>query len=167
MDFLELVRSRKSIRSYKPNTVEKEKLDRILEAGRLAPSACNKQPWRLFVIDSPEGIARMKPVYDRDWFVSAPVILVVCRDNRNVWIRNDGRDYGDVDAAIIMDHIILAATELDLGTCWIGAFNRKIAHEVLELSDDYEPLLMTPLGYPAESGRTKVRKQLSEIITRR
>ncbi len=107
----------------------------------------------------------MRAVYDRDWFVRAPVHIAVCIDTTVCGRRKaDGKPFGDVDAAIAMDHLILAATELGLGTCWIGAFNPTAAREVLELPDHIEPVVLTPLGYPDVAPPEKNREPLDEVV---
>ncbi|MBD3244182.1 MAG: nitroreductase [Chitinivibrionales bacterium] len=167
MTFLELAAKRFSVREYRDTPVEESAVATVLEAGRLAPSACNNQPWYFIVIRSPERRAAMRAAYDRDWFVSAPVQIAVCIDTEQCWKRgHDGKSYGMVDAAIAMDHMTLAATELGLGTCWIGAFDPTGAREVLGLPAHIEPVVLTPLGYPASSAPPKKRKALEQIVRR-
>ena len=164
MDFPDIVAKRFSVRKYLDKPVEKEKLTAVLEAGRLAPSACNFQPWHFLVITEPERRQAMAEVYHQSWFIDAPVIIGVLLDSEKAWKRSDGLSYGAVDAAIAMDHMILQATELGLGTCWIGAFNAQKATEVLSLPVTIEPLLFTPLGYPAADAPEKRRKPLDDIV---
>jgi nitroreductase len=134
----------------------------VLEAGRLAPTAVNKQPL-CFIVLLGEQIARLKPVYDRDWFLQAPCVIVVCADHQSAWVRKDGKSYADVDAAIAMDHMILAAADRGLGSCWIGAFDRQRACEALRLPEHVEPIVMTPLGYGVSRPEPKPRKSLEEL----
>jgi nitroreductase len=162
MSVLETIKRRQSIRAYESREVEEEKLLAILEAGRLAPSAVNFQPWTFVVIRKDR--ARLKTVYDRKWFLSAPVVIAVCIDRGRAWKRADGRSYADVDAAIAMDHMILAATELGLGTCWVGAFNKEDACRALDLPENIEPMLFTPLGYPAQQPTRQPREPLDKIV---
>jgi nitroreductase len=162
--FLELAKMRRSVRAYKKDAVEEEKLLQVLEAGRLAPTACNFQPF-VFVVLRGGEVARLKNAYGREWFLNAPAAIVVCCDREKSWKRGDGKDYGDVDAAIAMDHMILAAAELGLGTCWIGAFNAEQASAALGLGQHIDPVVMTPLGYPAETPAARQRKKLDEIVT--
>lgn len=164
MAFLDIVKARRSIRAYENREVEEEKLVRVLEAGRLAPSACNLQPWVFVVIRSEEKRLRLKSVYPKEWFAVAPVIIVVCCDTSKAWVRRDGRKYGDVDAAIAMDHMILQAAELGLGTCWIGAFDDARTRAVLDLPAHLDPVVMTPLGYPAEAPDAKPRKEIGQVV---
>jgi nitroreductase len=165
MEFLELVQNRYSVRAYKPDALEEEKLNHILESARLAPTAANRQPVRIIVIHTAGREEELKRIYHRDWFVSAPVLICICTLASDAWVRGlDGKNYADVDAAIIMDHLVLAATELGLGTCWVAAFNPEHARQVLQLPEDVAPLLFTPLGYPADSPKGKERKPLSELV---
>ncbi|NOZ28810.1 MAG: nitroreductase [Chloroflexi bacterium] len=164
MEFTELIARRYSVRAYKPDPVEEEKLQQVLEAARLAPTAANRQPFRLIVIHTSGREAELKRIYDRDWFVQAPLVICACAVPAEGWVRRDGKRYTDVDVAIVMDHLVLAATNVGLGTCWIAAFDPDAAREVLGLPDDVEPIALTPLGYPADSPRPKERKPLSELV---
>ena len=164
MSVLEVIKQRQSIRAYEAREVEEEKLMTVLEAGRRAPSAVNFQPWVFIVVRKASSRAKLKGVYDREWFLLAPCIIVVCVDHQRAWKRSDGRSYADVDAAIALDHMILTATELGLGTCWIGAFNREEAQRVLGLPSTIEPLLLTPLGYPVGTPPRKERLPLDQIV---
>lgn len=164
MKFLELAEKRYSVRAYKPDPVEEDKLNQVLEAARLAPTAANLQPFQLIVIHTAGREAELKRIYNRDWFVQAPLVICACGVPAQGWVRRDGKDYTYVDVAIVMDHLILAATNLGLGTCWIAAFNSTAAREVLGLPDDVEPIAFTPLGYPADQPKPKERKPLSELV---
>jgi nitroreductase len=144
--------------------VEQEKLDQVLEVARLAPTAANKQAFELVVIHTEGRQDALRRVYGRDWFVEAPIVICACGFPEQNWSRRDGKNYNDVDVAIVMDHLILAAADLGLGTCWIGAFDPDAAREVLELPDGVEPVALTPLGYPADEPRPKKRKDLSELV---
>jgi nitroreductase len=108
----------------------------------------------------------LKRIYGRDWFVQAPLVLAMCALPGNAWVRRDGKNYADVDATIAMDHLILAAAALGLGTCWIAAFDPQAAREVLGLPDGVEPLAFTPLGYPDPAGipRATNRKPLADLV---
>jgi nitroreductase len=144
--------------------VEAEKLQRILEAARIAPTAANRQAFKVVVVKTKGHGEQLKQIYSRDWLVQAPVVLAVCSVRGAYWVRGDGRAYGDVDAAIVMDHITLAATALGLGTCWIGAFNEQAAIELLELGDGLEPVVLTPLGYADECPQARPRKAMDDIV---
>ena len=125
MEFLELIKSRYSVRAYKNEPVEEEKLGKILEAARFAPTAVNYQPFKLIIIHTEGREEELKRIYRAKWFSEAPIIICMCCEPRNAWVRRDGKNFADIDATIVMDHIILAATSLGLGTCWIGAFDRS------------------------------------------
>ena len=164
MDFLELARRRYSVRAYKSDPVEQEKLDRILQAARLAPTAVNIQPFQLVVIHTADREAELLRIYRKKWFVQAPIVICACGIIGKSWVRKDGKNYNDVDVAIVMDHLILAATAEGLGTCWIGAFDPVAAKEVLRLPEGVEPIAFTPLGYAADSPPRKKRKSLAKLV---
>jgi nitroreductase len=164
VEFRELVRKRYSVRAYKPDPVEEEKLEQVLEAMRLAPTAVNRQPFQFVVINTKGREAELRRIYHRGWFVQAPLIICACGVPAQNWVRSDGKNYNDVDVAIAMDHLVLAATDLGLGTCWIAAFDPAAAREVLGLPDGVEPVAFTPLGYAADQPRTKERKALKELV---
>lgn len=164
MGFSELIRARYSVRAYKPDPVEEDKLQQVLEAARLAPTAANRQPFRIIVIHTAGREAELKRVYNRGWFVQAPLVLCACGIPAENWVRMDGKNYNDVDVTIAMDHLILAAADIGLGTCWIAAFDPAAAREVLNLPDGVEPVAFTPLGYPADGPRPKSRKPLESLV---
>lgn len=164
MEFLELAKKRYSVRAYKPDPVEDEKLQEVLEVARLAPTACNLQPFRFMVIHTKGREAELNRIYRASWFVQAPIVVAVCGIPNQAWKRRDGKNYCDVDVTIAMDHLILAATELGLGTCWIGAFHPDAAREILKLPDNVEPIAFTPLGYPADQPGHKSRQSLDDLV---
>ncbi|WP_461612429.1 nitroreductase family protein [Clostridium sp. Marseille-QA1073] len=164
MEYFEVIKKRHSVRSYKSNEIEQEKLEMILEAARLAPTAVNWQAFKVIVISTKGREEELKKIYKTDWFVEAPLILGVCSIPKKCWSRRDGKSYSDVDAAIVMDHIILAATDLGLGTCWIGAFESQAARDILELNPSWEPIAFTPIGYAKETTFKKVRKPIEDIV---
>ena len=164
MEYFDLISARYSVRAYKSDPVEEDKLLQVLNAARLAPTADNRQPFKIVVIHTQNKEMELRKIYNREWFTQAPLILCACGVPRLSWIRRDNRRYLDVDVAIVMDHLILAATNLGLGTCWIAAFNAAAARQVLGLPDEIEPLIFTPLGYPADSPHPKERKSLEELV---
>jgi nitroreductase len=166
MDFFNVLEQRYSVRSYRPDPVETEKLEQIMEAARLAPTACNRQAFKIIVISTKGRQNELKEIYPKDWFGEAPNVLCVCSTPGENWVRKDGKNYSDVDAAIVMDHMILAATALGLGTCWIGAFDPEAARNVLGLDDSMEPVAFTPLGYPKGLAPEKSRKPVGELVIR-
>jgi nitroreductase len=164
VDFAELIQRRYSVRAYKPDPVDEALLRRVLEAVRLAPSAANRQPYQFIVIHTQGREAELKSIYHRSWFVQAPLVICACGVPAQNWVRRDGKNYNDVDVAIAMDHLVLAATELGLGTCWVAAFDPAAARRVLGLPQDVEPIAFTPLGYSADQPEPKRRKDLSELV---
>ena len=164
MEFAQLIRRRYSVRAYKPDPVEDEKLQQVLEAAQLAPTAANRQPFRLIVIPTRDREAELRRIYPAQWFAEAPLIICACALPAQGWVRADGKPYVDVDVAIAMDHLILAATEAGLGTCWIAAFDPAVAREVLDLPEGVEPIAFTPLGYAADQFGSRGRKPLSDLV---
>ncbi len=165
MEFSGLIRKRYSVRAYRPDPVEDDKLQQVLEAARLAPTATNRQAIQFIVIHTAGREAELGRIYKADWFVQAPLVICACGIPAKNWVRKkDGKNYNDVDVAIAMDHLILAATNAGLGTCWIAAFDAAATREVLDLPSDVEPIAFTPLGYPADQPGPKKRKALSELV---
>jgi nitroreductase len=153
------------VRAYKPDPVPEDLLQQVLEAARLAPTAANRQAFQIIVVHTAGREAELRRVYRRDWFIQAPLVICVCALPGQAWVRGvDGKSYADVDAAIVMDHLILAAANLGLGTCWIAAFDPAAAREVLGLPAGVEPVVLTPLGFPADQPRPKERKPLAELV---
>lgn len=165
MDFERLAEARYSTRAYESKAVEPAKLDQVLEAARLAPTAANRQSFRLVVVTDPDLRAHMKDAYHREWFYTAPVIIVACAIPGRSWVRADGKNYSDVDVAIVVDHLILQAADLGLGTCWIADFNAHAVKEILDLPEGVEPVALTPLGYPADAPRSKKRKTVDDLVS--
>lgn len=164
MEFSELIKLRYSVRAYKADPVEEDKLNQVLEAARLAPTAANRQPFQIIVIRTAGREDELRKIYPRDWFAKAPLVICACGIPAQTWVRSDGKNYSDVDVAIAMDHLILAAANLGLGTCWTAAFDPAAARKILQLPEGVEPIAFTPLGYPADSLRPKQRKPLAELV---
>jgi nitroreductase len=165
MEFSELITKRYSVRAYKPDPVEDATLEQVLEAARLAPTAANRQPFQIIVIHTTGRETELRRIYGREWFTQAPLILCVCGIPAKGWVRGyDDKNYTDVDVAIVMDHLVLAATNLGLGTCWIAAFDPTAAREVLGLPEGIEPIIFTPLGYPADQLGPKERKSIDDLV---
>lgn len=151
MTLLTLAKNRFSCRSYENRPIERDKLLRILEAGRVAPSAANKQPWIFIVVDEKDLLSRIKSCYGKKWIDSAPVVIVICGDHAGSWKRDDGKDHCDIDIAIATDHMSLAATDEGLGSCWVCKFDAKKCMKIFDLPANIEPIVLLPIGYPAES----------------
>jgi nitroreductase len=169
MEFNDLIRSRESVRNYDPDRpVPKETLKRILDSGRLAPSACNIQPYKFLVITSPEKLEKVRACYNREWFKDAPHILVVTGLQNNAWKRSyDGYNSIETDVAIALTHIILAAENESVGSCWIAAYNPVILKVALNIDENQVIFGITPLGYPKpgfSKSLNKKRKSLEEIV---
>ena len=150
MKFAELILRRRSVRHYAGRPVSREDLLAVLEAARVAPSACNNQPLRFIVVTERAELDELAGAYPRDWFRGAPAVIVVCSDHQKSFHRADGKDHADLDAAIAADHMTLAAAERGLGTCWICAFDVDKVKQVLGLADGIEPIILLPLGRPVE-----------------
>lgn len=165
MEYPDLIAARYSVRAYCPDPVEDEKLQAVLEAARLAPTAANRQPFQLVVLHTAGREAEIGRIYRRPWFVQAPLVIAVCAISSLAWVRESDRFNARlIDAAIVADHLILAAANLGLGTCWVAAFNVEAAREVLRLPEEAEPVIFTPLGYPADQPGPKVRKPLEGLV---
>jgi nitroreductase len=167
MNFLELVKKRYSVREYKNIPVEDEKIMQILEAGRLAPSAANAQPLHFILIKEKESLEKIYSAYDHQWIRTAPVVIAMCADENSTWKHKDGTSYASIDVAIAIDHMTLAATELGLGTCWIGALDKIKAAEILQTPKGVNPIFLLPVGYPVDNpdlSRHNTRKPMSDIL---
>jgi nitroreductase len=148
MSFIELAKKRYSSRNFKNKAIEKDKVLRVLEAGRIAPSAANKQPWQFIYIDENPLLEKVKSCYANSWLQSAPAVIVMCGIHGRSWKRDDGKDHCDIDIAIATDHITLAATDEGLSTCWVCKFDAKKCGEILDLPFQTEAMVMLAIGYP-------------------
>lgn len=168
MNFLDLVKKRYSVRSFDQREIEKEKLDYIMECLRLAPSAVNFQPWRFVVISDKETLDAVKSTYKREWIQTAPYIIVACANHDESWHRrSDNKDHADIDVAIAIEHLCLAAAEQELGTCWVCNFDAELCRGVMSLPSNIEPVALIPIGYPADGAEVpeKKRKTMMEITS--
>lgn len=166
MTFLELVKQRRSVRQYSTQEVESQKLDYILECARMAPSAANFQPWKFFIVKDEETQQLLQKVYPREWFATAPLYIVACGNREQSWKRaGDEYDHTDIDVAIAVDHLSLAAAEQGLGTCWVCNFDTDACKRYLEIDDPYYPVAIIPIGYPASDEAKKTpRKSIDELV---
>jgi nitroreductase len=169
MEYNELISARESIRNYDPaKKIPQDKLEKILNAGRIAPSACNYQPWKFLVVSSGTMLEKVSSAYPRDWFKDAPHILILVGYRDQAWKRRyDGYNSIETDLAIAMTHMILAAENEGIGTCWIEAYDPAVLRSVLDLSENQVVYGITPLGYPKpgfQKSREKKRKPLEEIV---
>ena len=165
MEFIDVINERYSVRGYLDKEVEKEKLEYVLNAATIAPTGVNAQPFKVYVIDTKKYKDDLSKIYAASWFVEAPYVLCVVAVKDKAWTRPwDKKNIADIDATIVMDHIILAATDVGLGTCYIGAFKKYEAHKFLNLEENEEPVLFTPLGYGNAEPRDTPRKELDDFV---
>lgn len=157
LEFKDVVTKRYSVRGYASTPVSDDTIRKLFDIVRYAPSAYNNQPWIFIVVRSPKGREALCQSYNRKWFADAPVLIAVGYDTLKSWKRSDGKDYGIVDCTIAMDHLTLAATELGLGTCWVGAFDDSTARNALQIPKSVELVALTPLGFPATTQGEKRR----------
>ena len=165
--FLELAKARHSVRAFNSQKIEQSKLNQILEAGRVAPTACNIQPQRIKVITSQEELAMIDDCTGCRF--GAPVVLLVCYDQKVCWSRKyDGAKSGEVDASIVTTHMMLAARDLGLGSCWVMHFDPVKLIASFNIPDNLVPVAMLPIGYPEEywepARAHDERKPIEEIL---
>lgn len=164
MDVFEAIKERRSVRVYDDKPVEKEKLDKIFEAARLAPSAANYQEWRFVVVtEKSKRKALMTAANNQSFVAEAPVVIACCAETDGHKMRCGEQCY-PIDVAIAIDHITLAAVALGLGTCWIGSFYPDKVREILNIPKTIKVVELLTLGYPADSPRPKNRKTIEEIV---
>ena len=168
MDFTELVAQRYSVRKYAEQPVEPEKLQAVLEAGRLAPTAKNLQPQRIYVIQSPEALAKVREIVHCAF--NAPTVLVCCGDVTRGWVNPHTQfNHTETDVAIVTCHMMLKATELGLGTLWVGLFDPQKVTDTFELPEQEIPFALLLVGYAAEDAvpapAHSARKPLSETVS--
>lgn len=167
MSFLDLAKARYSTRKYTAKKVEKEKLDSILNAGRVAPTAANKQPQRILVIQEREGIARIGETAN---VYGALLVLVVCGDAKEAWTRPVGNKvFADIDASVVTTHMMLQAAELGLGSVWIGIFDPKTVKRAFKLPEELEPVSILAIGYadeqaPSPERHATTRKGIEQTV---
>ena len=166
MDFYETVKRRRSYRVYKTNMPEEDKVNRILEAARLAPTWANMQGMHYIVVKDPELVKGVwKAVGQRKKFAEAPMYIVGAIAESGSGMNANGIKYFPLDCGICFEHLILAATAEGLATCWIGWFNESKLKKILEIPEDFRVMALTPLGYPVkEKGDVKERKPIEEIV---
>ena len=168
MEFLELAKERFSCRSLKCTRIDKELIDKIIEAGIAAPTAVNKQPYKIWHMQSPEAKERIKEVTRFDF--NADTFLVVGSKEDEAWVRKyDGKNFADVDASIVATHMMLEIQDLGLRTTWVGHFNAPKLKELCPQMNGYELIAIFPIGYPAEDGvpseRHTDRKSVEEVVS--
>lgn len=167
MEFLELAKKRYSVRSFSQKPVEPEKLEAVLQAGRLAPTATNAQPQRILVLQGQEEMQKLAAC--TKFTFDAPMALVVCADQSGAWVRgHDGKNHAEIDACIVATHMMLAAAELGLGSTWVGVFQPERIAQEFGAPENFVITAILPMGYPAEdarpSGNHEKRKPLEETV---
>lgn len=170
MNFIEIARSRYSCRNYNPEVITEEVFLRLMEAFRIAPSAVNFQPWHIIAVKKQENLVKVHEAYPRDWFRTAPMVLIVCGDHSKSWKRpSDGKDHADIDIAIAIDHLTLQATSMGLATCWVCNFKPEVIRQHFSLPENLEPIVLIPVGYPNDhpdiDRHVTKRKTLTEIVS--
>jgi len=166
MDIYEAIKQRTSVRAYSSKPVEDEKLIKILDAARLAPSGKNGQPWIFIVVKDEQMRKKLVPACKEQEFVAqAPVVIVACGKEELAYKKMGGYwNSLPVDIGIALEHLMLAATAEGLGTCWIGAFFEEEVKKLMSIPDDVKVVALTPVGYPAGEKKWRPRKSLDEIV---
>lgn len=168
MNLLELAQQRFSVRKYTDEAVSQEDLDYIMECVRVAPSAVNFQPWKFVIVKSDEAKAKVQKAYPRDWFYTAPMYIIAYKNTQEEWVRKyDNKAHGDIDLAIALEHLVLAATERGLGTCWVCAYKPEILAAELPQPEGWESVAIIPIGHTADDAprRESPRKALADIVS--
>lgn len=164
MGLMEQIKKRYSVRSYQERPVEKEKLDAVLEAARVAPSAKNFQEWRFIVVRDPETREKLVPAANNQAFVGkAPVVIACCAINTD-YVMRCGQTAYPIDLAIAIDHMTLQAVEEGLGTCWVGSFYEDQVKTILGIPDNIRVVQLLALGYPADKPKPKNRDAIEKIV---
>lgn len=164
MRFLDLTKQRYSCRSYQERAVEKEKIEYVMECVRMSPSAVNRQPWRFRVVESDADRQRLCQCYNREWFATAPTYIIASVLHDEEWIRSDGKHHGNIDVAIAVEHLCLAAAEQGLGTCWVCNFDVELCSRLFDIPANEEVAVLIPIGYAADEPKEKVRKNIDAIV---
>ncbi|MBR6557864.1 MAG: nitroreductase family protein [Clostridia bacterium] len=166
MEFFNLIKERYSVREYKDKEIPVELLEKVLDAGRIAPTARNCQPVRILVAKSKEVMAKMNEL--TPCVYGAPIVLIICSDTNESSGQPNGRSFAEADASIAATHIMLAAADVGLGTVWVGRFDQDEVRKALSFPDELMPFALMPIGYPADTSVPNPRhtdnKELSEIV---
>ena len=173
MTFLDLANERYSVRKYAQKPVEEDKLQAVLEAGRIAPTACNYQPQKVYVLRSEEALAKFDKICR--FRFQAPMVILVCVDvnvaassTNTKGLMEDGYSTGEMDASIVATMMMMEAADLGLGTVWVRGFNGPIVAQEFDLQENIRPVCAFPLGYPAEDSKPApmhtMRKALGETV---
>lgn len=163
MEFSEVIEKRFSCREFKDESIKKEELDKILNAALLAPTACNKEPQRIYVVEDIELLLKLKEA--TRFTFDSKTILVVCYDKDISWHRGrDAKDHGEIDATIAATQMVLEATNLGIGSCFVCAFNEEVLRSILNIPQNYGIMCMLPLGYPKVISPHNTRGDISNLV---
>ncbi len=157
MEVFEAIKNRRSIRIYKSESIHAEKINKLLEAARLAPSAANRQNWKFIVVDDGEIKKKLVKACNNQAFVSTAALVVA-------GVADPSQKWHQVNISIALEHIVLEAVELELGTCWIGAFNEDEVKRLLKIPQERKVVALLTVGYPLESSPPRPRKEIAEIV---
>ena len=165
MELLELMKNRYSVRQFEKKQIEQEKLEKILEAGRVAPTACNRQPQRILVLQTKENLEKLETC--TKFTFQAPTVLMVCADKATAWTRKqDEKNHGQIDVSIVTTQMVLEAFSLGIGSCFVCAFDEEKIRQTFAIPQNYEVVTLLPLGYPAGKPAEghSIRKPKEETI---
>ncbi len=168
MEFLELAKSRYSVRSFSNKQIENEKLNKILEAAKISPTAANKQPQKIYVLQSQQALQQINTVCK--CIFGAPTVLLIVADEMETWKNPFSTNYntGDIDCSIVCTHLMLQAWELGIGSCWVGYFDLAQVNKAMKLPDNEKIVAILPIGYPSDKAKPSplhsARKKLEQII---
>jgi nitroreductase len=164
MELKEVIKNRKSIRDYEDKPIPEDKLLRVLEAARLAPSGGNRQEWKFIIVRDSQRRQKLAQAAEGQTFVGKAPVVIAAVATQPIPMMICGVPAYAVDLSIAVDHLTLAAVDEGLGTCWIGAFSQEATRKILNVPAKYKIVVLMPLGFPQEPGRPKNRKPLNEII---
>ncbi len=166
MEFNAVIENRYSCRAYKPEAPTTELIESLIGKALLAPSAVNKQPYHVLILNTESALEKVRKAYNRPLFVSAPVVLLVSANQNQGWVRSDGTNHAVIDTSIFIDHLTLVASSMNLATCWVCNFEVNRLKQLFAFPEGFEPIALVPLGYPAtDEIPVKKRKALNQIIT--
>ncbi len=168
MEFLQLAKSRYSVRSFLNKQIESETLNKILQAANIAPTAANKQPQKLYVLQSEQALKKINSVCK--CIFGAPTVILITANKNEMWKNPFSQDYntGDIDCSIVCTHLMLQAWELGIGSCWVGYFDLSEVAKALDIPTNEKVVAILPMGYPSEKSKPAPmhtsRKELDQII---
>lgn len=164
MDVFEAIKNRRSIRKYTSKKIENEKLNKILESARLAPSANNSQEWKFIAVTDKSKIKEIARTSGQDFIAAAPAVIVGCAEE-NKKVMFCGQNAYTINLSIAFSFMILEAEELGIGSCWIGHFNESKVKEILDIPDSVKVVALAPFGYPDETPDQRPRKDFKDVVS--